>query len=137
MSEAEQAPAEQRVGVANPVSVLGIVAFCGGLGSYLLCGLFIIVSAFFSGQYSNPVAQVQNASIIGTIAFLISIFTSLAGFVTGIVGVSIRRGQKLEGRGFAIAGLVMSGAYLLILFVLILIALLAVVFVGPWIDMFD
>lgn len=122
------------VKTGNTVAVLGIVSFCSSLSSYLLCGVFVLIS-ITTGRRS--VDNFSSSMTLSMMALVISWVASAVGLVTGIVGTTIKRKQKQEGRGLAIAGLAVSGAYILIMLILIVIGLLAMMSLGSLMRNFD
>ena len=118
---------QQNVNAANPVAVLGTISFMTSIAAYLMCGIFLFIG-FLGASRPEGKELTGGSSAVGVVVMLLSIVLALVGLVTGIVGAAIRRGSKLEGRGFSVAGLIISGSYILIVIILLVLAVALTVF---------
>jgi hypothetical protein len=135
MSEESGPAGQQIIAPGNPVAVLGTVSFLTSIATYLMCGFFLFIG-LVSNNRPEGKEMIAGGSAIAVIAMLFSIMLALVGLVTGIVGAVIRRSVKLEGRGFAIAGLIISSSYILIVIILLVLALALAVFTASAFGMF-
>ncbi len=117
----------QDVKATNPVAVLGTVSFLTSIAAYLMCGIFMFIG-FLGANRPESSEMMGNSSAVGVVVMLLSIVLALVGLITGIVGAAIHRGSKLEGRGFAVAGLIISSAYTLIVIILLVLTIALAMF---------
>jgi hypothetical protein len=135
MSEESGLSGQQEVTPSNPVAVLGTISFMTGVAAYLMCGILLFIG-FLGANRPEGKEMLGNTPAVGVVVILLSIVLALVGLVTGIVGAAIRRGVKLEGRGFAVAGLIVSSSYLLIVIILLVLVLALAVFTASAFGMF-
>jgi len=135
MSDEAGAVVQKDVNATNPVAVLGTISFLTSIAAYLMCGIFLFIG-FLGASRSQVSGMTNGSSAVGVVVMLLSIVLALVGLVTGIVGAAIRRGSKLEGRGFSVAGLIISGSYTLIVIILLVLAMALAVFTVSAFSMF-
>jgi hypothetical protein len=125
----------QDVKATNPVAVLGTISFLTSIAAYLMCSIFLFIG-FLGANRPEGKELIGGSSTVAVVVMLFSIVLALVGLVTGIVGAAIRRGSKLEGRGFAVAGLIISSAYTLIVIILLVLAVALAMFTVSAVGMF-
>jgi len=135
MSDQTEVLGQQNAGTTNPVTVLGTISFMTSIAAYLMCGIFLFIG-FLSANRPVGTELMGGSSAVGVVVMLLSIVLALVGLVTGIIGAAIRRGTKIEGRGFAVAGLIISSSYTLIVIILLVLAITLAVFTASAFGMF-
>jgi ABC-type antimicrobial peptide transport system permease subunit len=106
----EQVPSYQRAqdplpepGPERPYSVVGKVSFY--LGIAYLC---LLILAYITGDGRSSIGAV-------IIMVILAIVCNLVGFIMGLIGLS----QRDYHRGYAVAGTVINGLFLLVLVIII------------------